>query len=54
MKMPNGKHKGKEIYDLPSGYLKWLSENYDDDEIAAEADQEYKFREQFNTHIWED
>lgn len=51
MTIPFGKHKGKDIEDIPSGYLKWLAENCEDDEIATAADQEYSFRTDHNTHF---
>lgn len=51
MKMPWGKFKGKEIYDCPSSYLKWLAENCDwDDKICEEADEEWQHRERYNNH----
>ena len=50
MKIYWGKFKGKEIDTLPSWYLKWLAENSKDDAIATEADEEWRFREQFDTH----
>ena len=53
--IPFGKHRGKLICDLDSGYLKWLATNCDwNDEVCAAADAEYNFREQYRTHIWED
>ena len=44
MKMPFGKHKGTDIEDLPTDYLKWLAENCDDDDICEAADAEYRYR----------
>jgi Putative quorum-sensing-regulated virulence factor len=44
MKMPWGKHAGKEIEDLPTDYLKWLAENCDDEDICEAADEEYRYR----------
>lgn len=52
MRMPWGEHKGKEIHELPSGYLKWLAEKCDNDIIAEEADEEYQHREHYNAHRW--
>ena len=54
MKMPYGKFKGKEIHEIPSGYLRWLAQNFDDEDICMEADEEYNIREQQNAHWWED
>jgi hypothetical protein len=48
-----GKHKGKAIGEIPSGYLKWLANNADDDEIAEAADQEYDWRTTHNQHQWD-
>lgn len=50
MKMPWGKFKGKDIEEIPSGYLKWLAENCDNDSIAMEADKEWQWREKNNQH----
>jgi len=54
MIMPWGKHKGKCICDIPSGYLRWLANECDDDRIAEAADTEYNHRETYNVHRWED
>lgn len=54
MIMPWGKHQGKEIEDIDSGYLRWLFKNCDDDEIAEEAESEYDHREENGTHFWEE
>ena len=42
--MPFGEHRGEDIEDIPSDYLRWLAENCNDEEIAIEADEEYRFR----------
>ena len=49
-----GKHRGKQIRDIPSDYLKWLARECDDDEIATAADVEYKFRDLYAEHLWGD
>jgi hypothetical protein len=54
MKMPWGKFKGEDIGDIPSDYLKWLAENCEQDHIATKADEEYQWREDNNSHKWED
>ncbi len=54
MKMPWGKYKGKDLEDIPSPYIKWLSEECDNETIAEEADEEWQFRERFNNHFYED
>lgn len=53
MIMPFGKHKGADIEDLPSGYLKWVAENVDDEELAEAADAEYRWRSDHNAHTGE-
>ncbi len=40
MKMPYGKDKGEEITSLSYGYLKWLVDNCEDDEIRECAENE--------------
>jgi len=44
MEMPWGKHKGEEIEDLPFGYLRWLAEECDNEDICEAADIEYRYR----------
>ena len=56
MKMPFGKYKGLPIEELPSSYLRWLTNNIDDEErgensIQLNADEEYEFRSKYNTHF---
>ena len=52
--MPWGKHQGKEIAEVESGYLKWLSERCEDELIAEEAEVEYWWREENGEHFWGD
>jgi hypothetical protein len=49
-----GKHKGKMICDLPSDYLKWMIENVEEDYLSNAAESEFKFREKWGTHFYED
>ncbi len=49
--MPWGKHENKRIDEIPSGYLKWLAENCDDEEICCAADQEYTWRNKNSEHF---
>lgn len=46
-----GKYKGKDLEEIPSGYLKWLAENCEDDEVATAADDEYNWRTDHNKHF---
>lgn len=48
--MPCGKHKGKPVHLLPSSYLHWAAENFDDDMIATAADTEWQWREKSGEH----
>lgn len=50
MIMPWGKHKGTDIEELPSSYLKWLAGNCDDDDICEAADKEWQYREDHREH----
>ena len=59
MIIPFGKYKGHSIEDLPSSYLKWLTENIHDNEmeersICLNADEEYQFRASYNSHFEDD
>lgn len=49
--MPCGKHKGELIEDIPSVYLKWVAEYFDDNLICEAADAELRFRAKHNAHI---
>lgn len=51
MTMPFGKHKGRLISELPSGYLRWLAENCNNEDICAAADEEYKWRSDHGGHF---
>ena len=51
--MPSGAYKGTPIVNLPSGYLHWVAENFEDDEIASIADEEYRRRSDECAH-WSD
>jgi len=51
--MPWGAFKGQEIQQIPSGYLKWLAENCEDETICCAADEEYNWRTDMNEHFWE-
>ena len=48
-----GKFKGKQMHEIPSGYLKWMAENIDDETICEAADWEYQHRESYNVHWWD-
>lgn len=52
MKMPYGKFKGKEMHEIPSGYLHWIAENFDNESICVAADEEWRNREKYGEH-WE-
>lgn len=54
MIMPFGKHRGKDMEDIPSSYLKWVAENIDKEDVAMAADEEWQWREENNQHIYED
>ena len=45
--------KGKRLGAIPSGFVKWISENAYDDSIAEAASQEWFFRDKFNEHFWD-
>jgi len=56
MKMPYGKFKDKNIEEISSWYLKWIAENFDEEdktgkEICLEADKEWQYREKYSCHI---
>lgn len=51
MIMPWGRYQNTDLEDIPSSYLRWLSENCDDDEICQAADEEYQWREDNKGHF---
>lgn len=51
--MPFGKYKNEYLQDIPSGYIRWLAENCDDDHIATMADEEYSRRTDEGEHFWD-
>ena len=53
IRMPYGAFKGKKMHEIPSGYLKWLAENFDNEDICKAADDEYQYREKYGTHKWD-
>ena len=51
-----GTYAGKYIDELPSYYLKWIAENWDEDsafkkKYVIAADKEWQWREDNNCHI---
>jgi len=52
--LPWGKYKDRILSSIPSGYLKWLSENCEDDNISTLADEEYRWRDDYHEHFWGD
>ena len=54
MKMPFGKFKGQKIDDIPSDYLKWVSENVENEDVCCAADEEYRWRTDNNEHFYDD
>lgn len=53
MIMPWGKFKGWDMEDIPSGYLKWLAENCEDEAVCVAADEEYAWRTDWDKHFWD-
>lgn len=52
IKMPAGMFKGRELEEIPSSYLRWVSENWNDDDVANAAYEELKWRDKWDKH-WE-
>ena len=51
--MPYGKFKGKLLDDIPSKYLKWVAENYENEIVAVAADVVWNWREEMNAHLYD-
>lgn len=48
-----GKFKGRMLHKCPSSYLRYLSTEAWDDQVATAADEEWQLRDHQNTH-WEE
>lgn len=53
MKMPYGDFKGKQMHEIPSRFLHWVAENFDNEKICVAADEEWQWREKYGEH-WEE
>ncbi len=55
--MPFGKHEGEELEDIPSGYLKWALEEFEDDDelidLCEAIESELDYRTNNDAHFWE-
>ena len=49
--MTYGAYAHKSMEEIPSNYLKWVSENWDDEDIRDAAEKEYEFRSLWKTHF---
>jgi len=54
--MPWGKFRDRQISLLPSSYLRWVAESWQEDtpmnkEICEAADKEYQHREKYGCHF---
>jgi uncharacterized protein (DUF3820 family) len=54
--MPIGKWAGHFIDEIPSSYLLWVAENWQEDSefkrhLVKECDTEWQWREKYNCHI---
>jgi len=53
IKMPYGVFEGKEMHQIPSGYLRWIAGNFKIEKICVAADEEWQWREKYGEH-WEE
>ena len=51
--MPYGAYKGTPMHKIPSSYLRWVAQNFDDEDICCAADEEYQYREKYGGHFYE-
>lgn len=53
--MPFGKYKGQTIEEIPSNYLRWMTDNLDDKPaLTAAAKKELRYRDIHGLHFNED
>lgn len=48
--MPWGRYRGEAIEELPSRYLRWAAERAEDEDVAAAADEELRWRDDHDAH----
>lgn len=51
--LPFGKYEGRSIEEVPSGYLRWLIQTLDDEEIVEAAENEFRFRTYHSCHFYD-
>lgn len=51
LKWPFGKYKGQRLEDIPSGYIRWAAENFNNNTWAAACDLVWRYREQTGSHV---
>lgn len=48
-----GKYQGKDLEQIPSDYLEWITNKVsDNDELVEEAEKELEFRDRWNKHFY--
>lgn len=52
MVMPFGKYQGMTIEEIPSGYLRWIVLN-NEDELQEAARAEFQWRTDHGKHFWD-
>jgi len=52
-RMPFGRFKGRTLDGIPSGYLKWMAEKLDDDDLSTMASLIWEWRDDGNLHFWD-
>lgn len=52
---PHGpdEYRGKQLCDIPSGFLKWIADSAYNDSIAKDAGDEWHWRDKNCEHFWE-
>lgn len=48
-----GKHKGKDLEDIPDEYLRWLITTNMSETLILEAEKELEYRDNYNLHKYE-
>lgn len=46
-----GEHKNKTIEEIPSGYLRWMVDELDNEDLIMAAESELEYRDNFNGHF---
>lgn len=51
MILAKGKYRGRDLEEVPSSYLKYIVNTWEEEEIVLECESELKYRDDHNSHF---